>query len=165
MKISSEKRCDSYNFLDKSTAVQIPVDACPTFVLKRRSFSFVIDTKPLLRLQQGFCGAPDSNFEPAVLRPLQNAVRLFAQANICRGFPPAGYGNIRSGKIYLFAKFTQPRCFAPFAKRGSSICVSKYLPRVPARGIRQYPIGHISGTRKRSVQNSVACVFFYAKQG
>ena len=29
-------------------------------------------------LQQGFCGAPDSNFEPAVLRPLQNAVRLFA---------------------------------------------------------------------------------------
>ena len=45
MKISSEKRCDSYNFLDKSTAVQIPVDACPTFVLKRRSFSFVIDKK------------------------------------------------------------------------------------------------------------------------
>ena len=45
MKISSEKRCDSYNFLDKSTAVQIPVDACPTFVLKRRSFSFVIDIK------------------------------------------------------------------------------------------------------------------------
>ena len=45
MKISSEKRCNSCNFLDKSTAVQIPVDACPTFVLKRRSFSFVIDKK------------------------------------------------------------------------------------------------------------------------
>ena len=44
MKISSEKRCDSYNFLDKSTAVQIPVDACPLFGLKRRSFLFVIDT-------------------------------------------------------------------------------------------------------------------------
>ena len=32
------------------------------------------------------------------------------------------------------------RCFAPFAKRGSSICASKYLPRAPACGIRQYPI-------------------------
>ena len=72
---------------------------------------------------------------------------------------------IATGVLWCTRFQLRTRCFAPFTKRGSSICVSKYLPRVPARGIRQYPIGHISGTRKRSVQNSVACVFFYAKQG
>ena len=48
------------------------------FDLKRRSFLFVIDTKPLLQNATGVVWCPDSNFKPAVLRPLQNAVRLFA---------------------------------------------------------------------------------------
>lgn len=34
--------------------VQIPVDACPLFSLKRRSFLFVIDKKILIRKSEDF---------------------------------------------------------------------------------------------------------------
>lgn len=89
MKISSEKRCDSYNFLDKSTAVQIPVDACPTFVLKRRSFSFVIDKKqpqPRLFLYTG------------------KSVRLNKNAH-CFAVEPSGYPQRAAGTSLLRARF------------------------------------------------------------
>lgn len=48
---------------------------------------------------------------------------------------------IATGVLWCTRFQLRTRCFAPFTKRGSSICASKYLPRVPACGIRQYPIG------------------------
>lgn len=62
-----------------------------------------------------------------------------------------------TGVLWCTRSQLRTRCFAPFAKRGSSICASKYLPRAPACGIRQYPI---AGNRLLSGfhQNPLFCL-------